>query len=131
MAIILTARDSTAPRMVVCLPHEKLSLWTAVSVVIVCFFICIASMMCICLTVILQATKMKKYTSFKRSRNSSSQRSHVDDDKKKTIIQACLYILAFIITYTFPVVSALYSAGAAVPYAVIILTSIFYPLAGV
>lgn len=59
--------------------------------------------------------------------------SRTEDNKNKTITQACLYALAFFLTYTFPFVGGIYTRGmdgVDPPHAVTLLTSIFYPLQG-
>jgi len=133
-AIILTANGNMVPRMTVCYPSGMLPLVIISVLVSFSILVCIISMICICWTVISQSATMKKYTNFERKGDSSARRSRIDYDKQKTINQAALYLLAFISTYAIPILNGIYSggrAGVGTPYAMIILSSVFYPLQGV
>lgn len=130
MAIIFTASGHMVPDTSVCHPTGKFPIWTGLSVLMFCFIICITSMICICWTVISQAKKMEKYSSYQKSRNTST-RSRVNDDKKRTIKQAVLYTLSFILTYAFPILVIFYQAEKnGVPPTLKVLLNIFYPLQG-
>jgi len=130
IAIPYYAATRTGP---VCVPRGgTLNRFLAMITMIVCFFVCIVSMVCICWTVISQATRMGKYTNH-GSPNVASRRSRLDEDKHKTIKQACAYASAFILTYTFPLIGFAIvrgRSGVPAPFAIILLSSIFYPLQG-
>jgi len=132
IAIICATHESTMPRVALCIPRGKISFWGPTVLFTMSFLICITSMICICWTVVSQAMKMKNYTRFGRKKKTTLPRSRVDDDKKRTIKQALLYFLAFMLTYTFLIISFLYTRlGVNPPKTVIFLTAIFYPLQGV
>jgi len=134
LAIYFTASGVMAPSPIgVCLPEGDIALWTIQSLLFFCFIICIVSMICVCWTVISQATKMEKYTNYSTTRNTPHRGSRVNDDKKRTIQQAVLYTFAFIFTYAFPIMSIFYITQedeAQPPLAIRILFIIFYPLQG-
>jgi len=123
--------DGVAPKATVCFPRTKSSALTAGAIITLCFIICIASMACICWKVISQAKTMKKYT-FTMTTNTSAPRSRVDEEKQHTIKQAFLYSSAFILTYSVPFIYSMVTGGRfeEPPFAVTLLTSIFYPLQG-
>jgi len=134
IAIICATHESTMPRVALCIPRGKISFWGPTVLFTMSFLICITSMICICWTVVSQAMKMKNYTRFGRKKKTTLPRSRVDDDKIRTIKQALLYFLAFMLTYTFPIIRLCYTRGRAEvepPKAVVFLTAIFYPLQGV
>jgi len=134
IATTFTVRNNMAPIMAGwCSTRGKTPLWIVQSVLTFCFIIVTASMICICWTVTSQAMKMQKYTIVGGRRKLSSSRSCVDNEKNETIKQAFLYMLAFVLTYFFVYVGAFYTkgvVGGVPPYAVIILSSAFYPLHG-
>jgi len=70
-----------ARTVLVCYPRAKVILLTAGSIIILCFIICIASMVCICWKAISQAKTMQKYI-FRVTTNTSAPRSRVDEKKK-------------------------------------------------
>jgi len=133
IAIISTAYDGMIPRGPVCyLGETRLPLLLCLMIIIVCFLTCIISMVCICWIVTSQATRMEQYTNHTR-RNGSSTRIRMDEDKRNTIKQACAYASVFILTYTFPIIGIFYvriGSRVEAPTAVMILSSIFYPLQG-
>jgi len=137
VAIFYTAGGYMAPRGPVCFPRGVLPLYTICAILTLCFLICIVSMGCICLKVILRAAKMKKYTNFGKKNKSPAQRrssqSRVSEDKIQTIIQALLYMSAFMLTYSAPYISSFYTRGrvdTSLPFAIETLIKILYPLQG-
>jgi len=135
MASYFTARGYTVPTHIgLCSPDVETALWAIQSLLFFCFIICIVSMVCICWTVISQATKMEKYTNYSTKRNTSLRSSRVNDDKNRTIQQALFYTIAFILTYAFPIAAIFYRIGPKgaemAPLAIRILFIIFYPLQG-
>merc|ERR1740124_1101742 len=134
IATTFTVRNNMAPIMAGwCSIRGKTPIWTVQSVLTFCFIIITMSMICICWTVTSQSMKMRKYTIAEKKRKHSSSRSRVDNDKNETIKQAFLYTLAFVLTYLFVFIGAFYTKGVdgrVPPYAVVILSSLFYPLHG-
>lgn len=131
-ATVFTARGLIIPNYTgICHVSGSMALWIIQSILLLCFVICVASMVCICWTVITQAMKMEKYTSFATKKTASLRSHRVNDDKKKTIKQALLYTMAFILTYLFPILCIFYKTqNKEVPLPLIILYNIFYPLQG-
>jgi len=129
-ALILTIIEDMERSMTVCSPSGDLSLIMLSSIISFCFLTCLISMICISYTVTSRAIKMRKYTSF----NNARRRSHVDDDRKKTIKQAFSYFSAFVVTYTPLLLSALYrkdiEGTGRLPYFIRTLVGVFYPLQG-
>jgi len=133
MAILFTARDNMVPFHILCVGRGKVAVFIIPLVLAFCFLICTASLICICWTVISQASNMKKYTSIGRRSSTSAKNSRVEKDKNETIKQASLYFLAFLLTYTWVPIMYAYTKGnieAEVPCTLAILWSIFYPLQG-
>lgn len=134
MALILTTGGNMVPAKIGrCSPSGELSLFMLTSILGYSFFVSIISMVSICWTTIIQATKMAKYTNFGRRRHSAVQRTRVENDKRDTIRQALLYVSAFVMTYAFPfaiAISTKAKAGGVPPYILLVFTSILYPLQG-
>jgi len=126
LATILTADDKMVPVMAGrCSPRGSLFSLTFALTLGSCFFISFASMICICWTVISQGMAMKRYN-FGNGRNSFAQR-------RETTIQALVYMLAFILTHTFPLIGFLATkekVGEKPRTAFLILACILYPLQG-
>lgn len=133
MAITFISRGDMYPQESVCVPSMKSYVFSIASLFVICFLICIISMVCICWTVISQANKMECYTTFGKKTNSPPIRSRINDEKKETIMQALLYASAFIFTYFFVIIGVLvarFNGRDHTPSALIILSYIFYPLQG-
>jgi len=132
IAIISVAYYDIMPRGPVCYARGRnLPLNLSMLTVFICFLGCLLCMVSICLTVTSQTKRMEKYTNHSRR----SRMSRMEDDKRKTINQACTYTLAFILTYAFPALLHWYVRGRGLngvkaPYALMILTCIFFPLQG-
>jgi len=135
-AVFFTARGYNSPWVFFCIPRGVLPLFVIGATVVLCFLICVISMVCICWKVISQARKMKQYTNFETKNKSSARRRsqcRVNEDKTQTIIQALLYVSAFVLTWTFPSITAFYTKGRvdmSVPFVLLTLTQIFFPLQG-
>jgi len=132
-AITLTALGDYKPHEYWCEPVTGPFLITIASFFVICFLICIVSMVIICWTVISNANKMEKYTTFPRNKTPSTRNSRINDEKKETIKQALLYASAFIFTYFFDAINCflfMFSKETKTPAALLILSSIFYPLQG-
>jgi len=132
LAILNATQGNMAPRGTICYPRGKVPLSTILSIIILCLLICIISMVCICRTVITQQKKMERYRHEMRGESSTS-RTRAAQDTDATIRQALLYALAFLLTYSFPIFGSIYLRGEAqrqLPFAIVILTNIFYPLQG-
>ena len=132
LAVLATIHDCVEPVSAVCLPRGRIFFTTVSLIVSTCFLICIVSMISICWTVLSQAKKTREYTRFNTRNDSVARSSRIDTYKNKTVKQACLYALAFLLTYTVPFVAGVYArgAGADPPYAVLLISSILYPLQG-
>jgi len=91
-----------------------------------CLFFCICSMAAICWSVISQEEKIKKH------RFGSTQDQSVSIlERKETTKQAMLYSSAFLLTFAFPIIRALWVTLYEDEALVLdILTAIFYPLQG-
>jgi len=131
MAVSSAILGIIEPRQSVCTPRGKIIMVVALLTLSICFLVCMSSMICICWTVLSQNAKTRKYTKFNTKQSSANLKSRTDY-KDKTIKQACLYALAFLLTYTPLVVNLLYTRGGYdnPPYIVVFLTVIFYPLQG-
>jgi len=132
-AITFTALGDYKPQEHWCEPVTGPYLITVASLFVICFLVCIVSMVIICWTVISNANKMEKYTTFTINKTPSPRRSRINDEKKETIKQALLYTFAFIFTYFFGAIYFVilgFSKETKPPAALLILTSIFYPLQG-
>ena len=92
-----------------CVAQGKVAFWTYTLIIYFSFLICIVSMLCICLTVILQARKTRKYTNFNTNADIQTRRERgFEKTKRKIIKQACLYALAFALTYSTPFIIFLF-----------------------
>jgi len=132
LAILNAAYGNTVPRGTICYPRGKGPLIIVLSIIVICYLICIISMVCICRRVITQQKKMEIYRHRTR-RKSSASRTRAAQDAEATIKQALLYALAFFLTYSFPTSGSIYLRGEAerqLPFVIVILTNIFYPLQG-
>jgi len=133
-AVFFTDGGYMAPRGPACMPRGVLPVFTICTIITLCFLICIMSMVSICWKVISRAMKMREYTNFgkKNSQRRSSQ-SRVNEDKTQTIIQALLYMSAFMLTYSVPYISSFYTRGTVdipMPFVIEALIKILYPLQG-
>ena len=119
-------------RGTLCSPQGKVEFWAYSLIFSACFLICIVSMLCICLAVLSQASKTRRYSTFNTNADTSIREGRFEKYKRKTIKQACLYTLAFFLTYSTPVINGLYTKGNGgdVPDSLKLATAILYPLQG-
>jgi len=95
--------------------------WPLVVVVPLCFLVNICSMVLICSHVIAQSNKMKKYS------YGVAQNQRRESEKRKTVEQALLYMLAFFVTFVFPSIIFMTKRY---HYPLEVLMDICYPLQG-
>ena len=138
MGILATVSDVILPRQRVCLPRGEGTRIVTKFFFGCTFLVCIGSMTCICWTVISQAKRTRKYTATgirnkftfvkggKQRRSPIVGDSRIDNDKKKTVVQALSYLFAFLLIYT-PLFLALNENPSKIS---MLLASIFYPLQG-
>lgn len=95
--------------------------WPVAVIVPLCFLVNLCSMILICSHVYAQSNKMKKYS------YGVAQRQRRKSQIKKTVQQALLYMLAFFITFLFPLITLMVKRYY---YAIEVLMNICYPLQG-
>jgi len=127
IAIISVSSDSIGPGPNACYiefatPLPKV-LFVVASLLSICFLISVYSMTSICTYVVRQSNKAKKYS------YGSEQTKRRESEKKETVIQALLYTLAFLLTFSSPVIILLF-ANPINKFNLEIIKALLYPLQG-
>lgn len=128
-AILAVSKGFIEPGPTVCFisrgPESITWIWIGIGIVGTCLCVCIYSMASICDTVIRRQRRMRRYSYTSATKTKSMTSTNVET--RDTVIQALLYISAFILTFLFPAISFGYNDNV---FFLRVLAKTSYPLQG-